>query len=377
MDARSRAHIGSLLAALCLGGLPCPARAAPDGSSDALKQRASQEFVAGDFARAEADLLEIAERHPGTPARRYAVQMLATLYEEKRVDVGKAIAWTRRFLEEYADPRQAGFYRRKLAVLAALEGQQPTFAEYQAIRNAGPSDAALVQRLEALLRAQPDFALRADVLRELAHAYVRLDERRAAVERFEALSRTAEGLSPSDRPVYEKALHNWRLTSTWAVAAWAVVALLLGLALAGRPWQRTTRAHLRQVGLWAAGWLVLSAARLPSYYAASWDENPFRPSAVYVAAMLNLAILAWLFLLTRGVLWRTRPRALRWASPPLAVLMTAAVYYLFLVYEPKGPDILDAFGVEYRHWAERWHTGARPQPPVTVGDPHRERQGGT
>jgi hypothetical protein len=366
---RSAARLRPLVPVLCLGVLFCPGAAAAGASAGELKQDASRAFLAGDFPLAAARCLELAEKHPGTPERRYAVQTLGTLYEEKLVDVGAAIVWQRRFLEEYADPRQAEFYRRRLASLEAMSGQGPAFARYQEIRGAGSSDAVLVERLEDLLKEHPDFALRADVLRTLALAYVRLDERRSSVERFEELSRTPGGLSVSDRAAYEKAARNWRLSSTWAGAAWAVVVVLVAAALASRPWRRTTRADLGRLGLWVAGWAVLSAIRLPSYYAASWDENPFPPSAVYVAALLNVAILAWLFLLARGELWRTRPRALRWASPPLAVLMTVAVYYLFLVYQPKGPDILDAFGVKYDHWAEGWRARERPQPAAPSGDP--------
>jgi hypothetical protein len=188
----------------------------------------------------------------------------------------------------------------------------------------------------------------------LAQAHVRLDHRRAAYETYQALSREPAGLTASDRPAYEKAAHNWRLSGVWAGVAWAIVALLVGAALAMRPWETVTRADLRQLLWWCAGWLALSALRLPAYHAAAWDENPFPPSAVYVAAVLDLGVLAWLFLFVKGAFRRTRPRALLAVAPALTLLATGAAYYLFLVYQPRGPDIIDAFGVEYAHWAERW-----------------------
>jgi hypothetical protein len=327
-----------------------------EAGAEELKRLASQEFVAGHFAQAAAHCEELARRYPPAPERRYAVQMLGTLYEEKLVDVGKAIFWSRRFLEEYAEARQADFYRRKLATLEALRGQEATFARWQALRISDPPDEILAREAEALLGAQPDFVLRADVLRTLAQAHVRLDHRRAAHEAYEALSRTPGGLTESDLPAREKAAHNWRLSSVWAGAAWAMVAGLLAAAVAGRPRATLTRTDLGRLAPWVAAWLVFSVLRLPSYFAAAADENPFPPSAVYLAALLELAILAWLFLFVKGGFWRTRSRALLLSAPALTLLLTAAVYYLFLVYQPKGPDIIDSFGVEYAHWAERWRS---------------------
>jgi amino acid transporter len=69
---------------------------------------------------------------------------------------------------------------------------------------------------------------------------------------------------------------------------------------------------------------------------------------VYTLAGLNLAVLLWLLLLTRGKFWKTRPRALRWLSPVLTVLMTTAVLYLFFIYYPNGPAIIDIFADTFR-----------------------------
>lgn len=324
--------------------------------AEELKRLVSQEFVAGQFAQAAAHCEELSMRYPRAPEGRYAVQMLGTIYEEKLADLGRAILWSRRFLDEYVDAREAEFYRRKLATLEALRGQEASFARWQALRRSGPPDAVLAREAEALLCDQPDFALRAEVLRAAAQAHARLDHRRAAYEAYEALSRAPGGLTASDRPAYERAARGWRLSSVWAGGAWSVVAVLFGAAVAARPWARLTRTDLGRLAQWVAAWLVFSALRLPSYAAAAADENPFSPSAVYVAALLNLALLAWLFLFVKAGFWRTRRRALLVSAPALMLLLTAAVYYLFLIHQPKGPDIIDSFGVEYAHWAQRWRS---------------------
>ena len=66
-------------------------------------------------------------------------------------------------------------------------------------------------------------------------------------------------------------------------------------------------------------------------------------------AALNITVLLWLMLLTRGEIWETRPKTLRWICPPLTVVMTAAVIYLFIAYQPNGPEIADVFAVKYEY----------------------------
>ena len=99
-------------------------------------------------------------------------------------------------------------------------------------------------------------------------------------------------------------------------------------------------------------WVIGTIASIPVYYSLHTEGYPIviPLSAVFIAAGLNLMVLFWLLLLTRGSFWRTRPGALRLCSPVLTLLMTAAVFYLFVVYNPQGPYITDLFGVKLEYW---------------------------
>ena len=68
-----------------------------------LRLDAQDAFLKRDYAKAAALDQEIAQKHPDTLARHYAVQMLGTIYEDHIVDIKKAIKWDREFLEKYAD----------------------------------------------------------------------------------------------------------------------------------------------------------------------------------------------------------------------------------------------------------------------------------
>lgn len=355
-------HIPFLILTLCwvLLSLPLAVLAfEEDPAADELKKNAQQAFVSCRYDEAAANNLEIVKKHPESSARRYAVQMLGTLYENNLVDIRKAIKWHREFLEKYADPGQVPFYQEKLASLENLQQQKQdeAFAAYQKILFANKGDEVMVERFEVLLAKHPDFLLKAQVQRELGYAYSRLDKRRESYQAFQDLSNSGGGqFSADDRLALEKADRHWLLTKAWGGIAWGVIAILWVAALLMKPWERMTRASLRSFMIWAFLWLLLAGARLPSYYAlnSSGDAFLFPDAAVYIAAVLNLPVLFWLLLLTKGKFWQTRPRVLRWASPPLTLAMTTAVFYLFLINQPNGTEIMDAFAAKYRHWAGEW-----------------------
>ena len=84
-----------LLVLMFLGGpilLPGRAIGGQDSPEAAqLKQDAQKAFLARDYAKASALDQEIARKYPDSVARRYAVQMLGTIYEDYIVDVKKAV----------------------------------------------------------------------------------------------------------------------------------------------------------------------------------------------------------------------------------------------------------------------------------------------
>jgi hypothetical protein len=312
-----------------------------------LKQKAQHAYVDRRYAEAAAIDLEIAEKHPETEARRYAVQMLGTLYEDNLVDVKKAIKWDREFLEKYAGPRQVTFYKEKLSSLEKLMNQEQAFKTYQAIRFANAGDEIMVKKFEALLKERPDFLLKDDVLRELGYAYDRMDKRRQSYLAFKAIAahNGENKLSASDQVAYEAASRHWQMSWAWAWAAWAVIVVLWAAVLLMNPWKRLTRSSIRNFLIVVLLWVLVNALRMPTFYSMETGGYPIviPDTVVYMVAGLNLTVLFWLLLLTGGKFWQTHPRALRWLSPVLTLLMTTAVLYLFFVYHPNGPAIIDIF----------------------------------
>lgn len=324
---------------------------------DELKQKAQHAYINGRYAEAAAIDLEIAEKHPESEAARYAVQMLGTLYEDNIVDIKKAIKWDREYLEKYASPRQVSYYKEKLASLEKLMQQEEAFKTYQSILFANQGDEVMVKKFEALLKEHPDFLLKDKVQRELGYAYTRLDKRRQSYLAFEALSGNGEKkLSTSDQLAFETASRYWQETSAWGWVAWGVVVILWIGVLLMKPWKQLTESSIRTFLILALLWILLTAIRMPTFYSMETTGYPIviPDTVVYIAAGLNLTVLFWLLLLTKGKFWQPRPRALRWLSPVLTLLMTTAVFYLLIIHQPNGPQILDVFSAQYQRWAEEW-----------------------
>jgi hypothetical protein len=310
--------------------------------------------------------------------------MLGTIYEDYAVDVKRAIKWDREYLEKYADSRQAPFYKDKIASLEKIAKQEEAFKTYQSILFANKGDEFMVQRFEALLKERPDFLLKDKVESELGYAYARMDERKKSALAFKTIAEEGEKkLSEGDKAAYDTANRYWRLRTTWAWVAWAVIGVLWAFVVWTKPWKQLTWPSVRRFIVWPILWLVAAGASMPFFFSMETTGYPIViPAAtVFFAVGLNLIVLFWLLLLIKGKFWETRRRALRWCSPIFALAMTAGVFYLFVVYYPNGPYIADECAVKYEYWNQelqewglkhgglgRWAWSPGKQPAVNTRD---------
>jgi tetratricopeptide (TPR) repeat protein len=332
-----------------------------------LKQKAQDAFVHANYAEAAACNLKIAQKYPGSKERHYAVQMLGTIYENNLVDVRKAIKWNREFMQKYADSRQAPFYKEKLENLEKLvpvengTNQEEAYKAYQKIKFANRGDAFLVMNYEALLKKYPDFNLKVEIQKEIAYAYDRMNKPKESYAALQVIAAQNPGhkLSSTDQIMAEANHSYWEMTTTWKWVAWAVVAAFWGAVLLMKPWKRLDRLWFRTFLIWTVCWVLLVASRMPTFYSMEVDGYQFviRDTAIYTMAALNLPVILWLMLLTRGDFWLTRPRALAWASPLLTLVMTVAIIYLFVAYQPNGPAIVSVFGVKYEYLIGEFRKG--------------------
>ena len=322
-----------------------------------LKQKAQDAFIHGNYAAAAAANLEIAHKFPASKERHYAVQMLGTIYENNLVDVRKAIKWNREFMQKYADSRQAPFYKEKLERLEKLvpvekgTNQEEAYKTYQKIKFANKGDAYLVKNYEALLKEHPEFTLKVEVQKEIAYAYDRMNKPKESYAALQAVASESPNhkLSSTDLIMAEANRTYSEMSSTWKWVAWAVVAALWGAVLLMKPWNRLNRKAIWTFLIFTMLWALITASSMPTFYSMETEGYLFviKDTAIYTLAAFNVPVILWLMLLTRGDIWLTRPRMLAWLSPFLTMVMTVAVIYLFIAYQPNGPAIVSVFGVKY------------------------------
>jgi hypothetical protein len=322
-----------------------------------LKEQAQAAFLKGDFAQSARLDEQIAQKCQSCPSHRYAVQMLGTLYEDRVVDLNKAIKWDREFLDKYAINEQISLYREKIASLQKLQAQEQAFKAYQAIKFANPDDEALVARYSEFLKKYPDFQFNAQIESDIGYAYSRMDQRKKSAEAFQAMaSSTQTKISGADLVEYETEQRYARMRGAWGWAAWAVIAALLVAVLWGRPWRGVSRSFARKFLIWPILWVVVTAASIPIFLSLETAGYPIVVPAItiYFAAGLNLVVLLWIMLMLKATFWQGRPRTMRWMSPVLAVAMTTSVFYLWVVYQEQGPHIVDLSIVKYKYWQGEW-----------------------
>jgi len=317
-----------------------------------LQLKAQKAFTDRHYAEAAGIDEKIAQKYPGTLERRFAVQMLGSIYEDNLVNIGKALKWDREYLKKYANPRQVQYYTGKIAALEKIKVQEDAFKIYKRIRFASKGDAIMVKEFEALLKEHPDFLMKNDVERELAYAYARLDKRKESFQAIEKIARNnPKEVSKLDRALANDNERYWEMQQRFSWIAWSIVALLWGMVLSMKPWKRLTRASIRLFLILSLAWVIIIAASLPTFYGidTGGDRIILTDSQIFLAGGLNLLVLLWIFLMSRGSYWLSRPRALRFASPLLTLVMTVAVIYLFVVYQPNGPEVTDVFVLKYKY----------------------------
>jgi ribosomal protein L18E len=329
-----------------------------------LKLKAQDAFLHGRYEEALAVNLKIARKFPGSKERHYAVQMLGTIYEDNLPDTKNALKWNQEFLKKYADSRQAPIYKEKLERLATIEkaaNQKEAFKVYKKIKFANKGDQYLVTNYGKLLKDYPDFSLKVEIEKEIAYAYERMHKPKESYETLQAIAAQTPGhkLSSTDQITAEANHSYWKMSTTWKWVALAVVAVLWGAVLMMKPWKRFDRATARTLLIWTVAWVLLMASRMPTFYSMEVEGYLFviRDKAIYTMAALNLPVILWVILLTRGEIWLTRPKTKLWVSPLLTMVMTVAVIYLFIAFQPNGPEIVSVFGVKYDYLIGEFRKG--------------------
>ena len=329
-----------------------------------LKQKAQDAYVHARYEEAAALNLKIAHKFPGSKECRYAVGMLGTIYEDNLVDTKKAIKWYREFMKKYADYRQVPIYKEKLEKLAGIEkavNQEEAFKSYQKIKFANKGDQYQVTNYEKLLKEHPDFSLKVEVEKEIAYAYDRMHKPKESYAALQAVASLTPGhiLSSTDQIMADDNHKYSEMSSTWKWVVWGVVAALWIPVLLMKPWKRFDRATIRTLLIWTLCWVLLSAAKMPFFYSMETEGYKYviKDTTMYTLAAINLPVILWVILLTKGEFWLTHRQVLRWVSPLLTMVMTVAIIYLFIAYQPIGPEIVNVFGVKYNYLIGEFRKG--------------------
>ncbi|MBN1576063.1 MAG: hypothetical protein JW913_05900 [Chitinispirillaceae bacterium] len=327
-----------------------------------MRQEAHERYIKGEYRKAaDANLALLADMASTEQNRRYALQMLGTIYENHLLQFDSAAYWYERFSSKYARGVQKEFYRKKLAFLRGLgNDEKKGYALIQKAMYGTRVPHEQIALLEEGLATAPKLPKRREVLLLLSHIAYEADmyaKARSTMLRLKAMD--PDAISGDLRTRFMQVQAIWR-RSIISRVCWGVVALLLAAVLFTAQYNKVSRRAWKLFAVLCAAWVLLSAAGVVIYISKihSLIHNPFTVPGIFVAALILLVIAAWIFLARFSLLWRISGRAAVVALPVCAVLLTVASSFLFCYHQPKRVKILEEFGDRYMHWIQATSKGS-------------------
>ena len=323
-------------------------------SGELLQKQAHNQYVNREFRKAAATNLAIlADSASSAHHRRYATQMLGTIYENHLCNFDSALIWYHRFADTYARGGQKTFYKKKIDFLEGLSEQEKKgYAILQKAIYATKDSLEQIALLEKGLAAAPELPNRIEILKLISHkafeAMLYAKARAAMIE----IEKSDPKLIKGDMLYrFEMVQSIWRKT-IMARIFWVIVILLLAAVLPTVPYGRLSGKAWKMFGLLCGAAALLGIVGIVVYLAKihMLDHNPFPKNSIYVAALLLLAVTIWTFLARFSIIGRTSGRAAIVVLPLLSLLLTYATIFLFSYHQPKRVKIFTEFGERYEHW---------------------------
>ena len=321
-----------------------------------LQQQAHEQYVKGKYREAATTNLAILSNTTSLEKdRRYAMQMLGTIYENHLLNFDSAAYWYEKFSQKYTSGAQREFYRKKLNLLRGLGDNEKK--GYSAIKKATYATEAPQKKialLEAGLSMAPSLPNRKEVLLQISHTAFDAKQYAKARAALLELKKIDPGVVAGELRVrFSQVEAMWRY-SIIARACWAFVTVLFVSVLLTVPYRKIARKSWKMLGFLCAAWIPIAAIGICMYL---WKihalvHNPFSKQAIFIAAIMLLVITFWIFSARFSLLHRISGSATIVVLPICSLLLAVASFFLFLYHQPKRELILEDFGERYVHWIQ-------------------------
>lgn len=323
-------------------------------SGEPLQKQAHSQYVNREFRKAAGTNIAIlADSASSVHHRRYATQMLGTIYENHLCNFDSALIWYRRFADRYARGGQKAFYKKKIAFLEGLgEQEKKGYAIIQKAIYATQDSLEQIALLEEGLAAAPELSNRTDILTLLSHkafgAGLYAKARAAMLE----LRRSDPQLIKGDMLYRFEMVQSLWMKSIIARVFWVIAVLLMLAVLPTVRYGKLSGKAWKTLGILCGAAALLGTVGSVVYLAKihALVHNPFPKSSIFIAALLLLAITVWTFCARFSIIGRISGRASIVVLPLLSLLLALMVSFLFCYHQRKRVKIFTEFGDRYEHW---------------------------
>ena len=319
-----------------------------------IQQQAHRQYIGRQYREAaNTNLAILADTVSIEKDRRYAMQMLGTIYEHHLLNYDSAIYWYEKFSERYTSGNQREFYRNKIKFLRGLgETEKKGYSTIQKATYATQAPKEQIDLLEEGLSTAPSLPNREEVLLQLSHTAFEAGDyakARSAMLRLKQLN--PDAVSGELRTRFTEVQAIWR-QSIIARICWGIVILLAAAVLLTVPYRKITRRAWRMLAYLCIAWVPIAAAVISIYLVKihAQEHNPFSVPSIFIAAVILLCITLWTFFSRFSLLYKLCGRSAVVTLPVLSFLLTVAACFLFCYQQTKRVKIFNEFGERYMHW---------------------------
>lgn len=331
--------------------------------ADSLQRQAHKQFINKQYRKAASTNLSIvADTNTSINDRRYAMQMLGTLYENHLLQFDSAAFWFEQFNEKYASITQHDYYKNKISFLRGLKGNE--IKGYSIVQKAIFASNDLQEQVKLLedgLALAPQLPNRKKVLIFLSQKAYDAGMYAKAYKTMLQLQEMAPGILAGELKDRYSKVRTIYQQSIIARISWAIVILLFLIVIFSTSYKLISFKALKKLYYLIIGWTLFSIILLIIYFIRinRLDHNPFSIFSIFIAIFLLLVITVWIFFARFSLLNRSSYTKTIIVLPLCSFILTLAVWFLFLYYQPERTKILYEFSERYMHWIEGTRKGQK------------------
>jgi tetratricopeptide (TPR) repeat protein len=322
----------------------------PESQVQSLQQAAHQSYTDKRYTEAVALYQELLQVAPQGDHRAHAIRMLGMINDFNLFNLDAALTWYGQYLKEFAAAdRMTTTIRWRLDLIRNLGEHREAYVAFQKVKLLDQNTPQRLKALATLMETYPDYDKKYEVAEALAWEYRHARQYGKSYGMFKVAA-MGNPTIPADKKGEQLAepRRTWK-RSVYAKVCWLFILIVVVCTILLQPWRQVDREQVKHIAPLFAAWLLIMVAGVVLYIVKvrHYTENPFTIPDVVVLLTAGLVVLGWAFMFGNAPLWKTGSQILVLVPPLAAILLSLAVFYLYLYHQKEWIMIMYDFLEQY------------------------------